>query len=56
MPKKDARLQVRLPRELKDWVQEYAKQRHTDVSELVTRFFVRLREEEKQKHLDAEQI
>lgn len=56
--KKNGRLQIRLPEELKKWATEYSKKRHTTVSELVTRFFVRLREEEDRKHnpVDAEQI
>ena len=56
--KKNGRLQIRLPDELKKWALEYTKSRHTTVSELITRFLVRLREEEERKHhpVDAEQI
>lgn len=56
--KKNARLQIRLPKELKDWVQEYAKGKHTDVSTLVVRFFVRLRDadQERRHPTDADQV
>jgi hypothetical protein len=56
--KKNGRLQIRIPEELKKWVQKYAERNHTDVSTLVTRFFVKLKEEEKKKDfpIDAEQV
>jgi hypothetical protein len=53
--KKDGRLQIRVPQDLKEWVQKYAEDKHTDISTLVVRFFVRLREAETQKQ-DADQI
>lgn len=56
--RKDARLQIRLPSELKEWVQGYARANHTDVSAVVVRFLVRLREAKEQESVpvDAEQI
>ncbi len=57
MPTNDSRLELRIPTQLKDWVAEYARARHTTVSALIVRFITRLMEEEKKKKSeDAEQI
>ena len=53
--KKDGRFQVRIPDSLKEAIRRYADRHHTTVSALVTRFFLRLLEEEK-KAKDAEQL
>lgn len=49
------RVNLRIDAELKAKMQEYADKHHTSLSELVTRFFVRLLQEEK-KDDDVEQI
>lgn len=54
---RDGRINIRLPLELKARMQEYCERKHTTISELVIRFFVRLLEEDKkQRQVDAEQI
>jgi Arc/MetJ-type ribon-helix-helix transcriptional regulator len=54
---RDGRINIRLSSELKARMQEYCERRHTSISELVVRFFVRLlEEEEKRKDIDADQI
>lgn len=52
------RVGVRLPRELKDWAQGYARRNNTTVSALVVRFLTRLKQSEEQsdKQVDAEQV
>ena len=56
MPRTD-RIYLRIDPELKVKAQEYCDEKHTTMSELVTRFLVRLLEEEqRQKMSDAEQI
>jgi antitoxin component of RelBE/YafQ-DinJ toxin-antitoxin module len=56
MPRTD-RVYLRIDPELKQQVQEYCDKNHTTLSDMVTRFFVRLLEEERKKHvIDAEQI
>lgn len=56
--KKDDRIYLRLPAGLKEKVQEYARQKHTTVSELTIRFFTQLLEEDERRrsHVDAEQV
>ncbi len=55
--KKNGRLQIRVPQDLKKWAQKYAEKNHTNISMLVTRFFYKLREEEQRKQpIDVEQI
>lgn len=54
--RKDGRIQIRVPEELKRWVQDYVEKNHTDISALITRFLVRLKTEEENKPVDAEQI
>lgn len=56
--KKDSRIYLRLPDELKQEVQEYADKNHTTVSDLVIRFFTKLLAEDRRlrEHVDAEQI
>jgi hypothetical protein len=57
VPTNDSRLELRIPTQLKDWVAEYARARHTTVSALIVRFITRLMEEEKKKKSeDVEQI
>jgi hypothetical protein len=56
---KDDRIYLRLPAGLKEKVQEYAKQKHTTVSELTIRFFTKLLEEEERlrnQPIDADQV
>lgn len=51
------RLYLRLKPELKAKVQAYCKRNHLVLSDVVTRFFVRLlQKEQEDKHVDAEQI
>jgi hypothetical protein len=51
------RLYLRLKPELKVKVQAYCKRNHLVLSDVVTRFFVRLlQKEQEDKHVDAEQI
>lgn len=56
--KKDARLQIRLPQNLKKRLQEYVDRHHTDLSSLVVRLLTRLLEEDERRKNppDAEQI
>lgn len=57
MAGRDERVGLRIPTELKEWAQDYAKRENTTVSALVVRFFTRLRQnEEKKKQIDAEQV
>lgn len=55
---KGDRLYLRIKPELKEKVQEYCARNHTNITDVVTRFFVRLLEEEMRKNnpTDAEQI
>jgi len=54
---RSSRVYLRIDPELKQKSQEYCDRKHTTLSELVTRFLVRLLEEErKQQEVDAEQI
>jgi len=56
--KRDGRLHIRLPENLKKEVQLYAERHHTDITTLVTRFFVQLLEHERRQKapVDAEQV
>ena len=60
MPRnKGDRLYLRIKPELKEKVQEYCARNHTNITDVVTRFFVRLLEEEERRRnssTDAEQI
>lgn len=56
MPDRDARLELRIPWPLKDWVMAYAKKQNTTVSALVVRFLTRLQQEESKASTDAEQV
>jgi len=47
-----ARLNLKLDKDLKVWVMDYAKRRGTDVTKLITEYFMFLREEEQRQ--DAE--
>lgn len=49
-----SRLNLKIDRELKDWVMEYARRRGTDVTKLITEYFLFLREQE--QRLDAEYV
>ncbi len=52
-------MHIRITADLKDYALDYATRRNTNVSELITRFFVNLREKERreQEHPeDAESI
>ena len=56
---KTERLNLRIDAELKRQVQEYCERAHTSLSSLVTRFFVRTLEVEREverENTDAEQI
>jgi hypothetical protein len=51
------RLYLRIKPELKDKMQAYCKRNHMVLSDVVTRFFVRLLQQEQEKeNVDAEQI
>jgi hypothetical protein len=51
------RLYLRIKPELKDKIQAYCARNHLILSDVVTRFFVRLlQQEQEKKHIDAEQI
>lgn len=51
------RLYLRIKPELKDKMQAYCKRNHMVLSDVVTRFFARLlQQEQEKKHVDAEQI
>jgi len=54
MAKKDERLYLRIKPELKEQVKEYCVRNHTTVSDVVTRFFVRLLKADEEE--DSEQI
>lgn len=56
--RKDARLQLRVSEDLKREIQEYAERNNTDISTLVTQFFVRVLEDERSRlsPVDAEQV
>ena len=49
-----SRLNLKVDKELKKWVMEYAKRRGTDVTKLITEYFIFLREQE--QRLDAEYV
>lgn len=52
-----ARLNLKLDKELKDWAMRYAKQRGTDVTKLITEYFIYLRQRERQQESEyVEQI
>jgi len=49
-----SRLNLKVDKELKKWVMAYAKRRGTDVTKLITEYFIFLREQE--QRLDAEYV
>lgn len=52
-----SRLNLKIDRELKAWAMEYAKRRGTDVTKLITEYFIYLREQEQRLDIEyAEQI
>lgn len=52
-----SRLNLKIDSELKDWIMEYAKQHGTDVTKLITEYFIFLREQERQQEAEfVEQI
>lgn len=52
-----SRLNLKIDRELKKWVMDYAKRRGTDVTKLITEYFIFLREQEQQQEAEyVEQI
>jgi hypothetical protein len=53
---KKGRLHVRLPEELREQIDAYARKRRTTVSALVQQHFLSLLEAEQQTPYDAEQI
>lgn len=56
MPRSKAdRLYLRIKPELKARVQEYCDRNHTNITDMVTRFFVRLLDEEERKRREAEE-
>ena len=55
--KRADRVNLRINSNLKESMQDYCKRRHTTMSELVSRFFVKLLEKElADNKVDAEQI
>lgn len=46
-----SRLNLKIDRDLKDWARDYAKRRGTDVTKLITEYFIFLREQERQEEL-----
>lgn len=46
-----SRLNLKIDRDLKDWARGYAKKRGTDVTKLITEYFIFLREQEHQEEL-----
>lgn len=59
MSPRDERLHLRVPKELKDQIQDYATRHRTTISALVVRFFNGVLQEEerlKRQAADAEQI
>ena len=57
--KKDERIYLRLPADLKEKMQEYAKRKHTTLSELTIRFFTKVLEEDERlqrQPVDADQV
>jgi len=51
------RVYLRISPELKEKMREYCKRHNTTLSDVVSRFFVRLLQKEKEEeHVDAEQI
>lgn len=52
-----ARLNLKIDEDLKDWIMEYAKRNGTDVTKLITEYFIFLRrQEEAQANEYVEQI
>ena len=52
-----SRLNLKIDRDLKDWARDYAKRRGTDVTKLITEYFMFLRERELQEERrDADYI
>lgn len=52
-----ARLNLKIDSDLKDWAMEYAKRRGTDVTKLITEYFIYLREQEQRQEAEyVEQI
>jgi hypothetical protein len=46
-----SRLNLKINQDLKDWARGYAKKRGTDVTKLITEYFIFLREQELQEEL-----
>lgn len=53
--KRGGRLYLRIDPSLKEQVQEYCDKKHTSVSDLVTRFLVRVMEEEEKQRRSADE-
>lgn len=51
-----ARLNLKIEEDLKDWVMDYAKRNGTDVTKLITEYFIYLRRREESADEYAEQI
>jgi hypothetical protein len=49
-----SRLNLKVDKDLKKWVMDYAKRRGTDVTKLITEYFIFLREQERRQ--DAEWV
>jgi hypothetical protein len=49
-----SRLNLKIDKDLKKWVMGYAKRRGTDVTKLITEYFIFLREQEQRQ--DAEYV
>ena len=49
-----SRLNLKVDKDLKKWVMDYAKRRGTDVTKLITEYFLFLREQEQRQ--DAEYV
>jgi hypothetical protein len=52
-----ARLNLKIDGDLKEWVMSYAKRSGTDVTKLITEYFIYLRKQEENQNVDfVEQI
>lgn len=51
-----SRLNLKIDQELKNWAMEYAKKRGTDVTKLITEYFIFLREQETRHSLNDDYV
>jgi len=47
-----SRLNLKVDKELKKWVMDYAKRRGTDVTKLITEYFIFLRDQERRQDVE----